>query len=141
MAAARSPLKTDDVKYLKLMSIIEEIAMNNKTYLSLALAACMGAVSAPLWADVTPAPEHPANISTPAATPEEHTAAAALHKEHAAHHKGMVEHHKSVAAEYAKTGNQHLAKHHQELAKHHAALAEEHQKTAATHELAASPKK
>jgi hypothetical protein len=42
----------------------------------------MSVVSAPLWAEVVPAPEHPANIKAPAVISEEHTAAA-LHKEHA----------------------------------------------------------
>ena len=71
--------------------------MNKKTYLGLVLATCMGVVSAPLWAEVVPAPEHPANITAPAESPEQHTAAAALHKEHATHHK-------SVAAGHGKTG-------------------------------------
>jgi hypothetical protein len=80
--------------------------MNKNTYLSLALATCMGLVSAPLFAEVTPAPEHPANIMAPATTATEHQEAAALHKPHA-------EQHKSLAAEYKKAG------HHEALTKKH----------------------
>lgn len=127
--------------------------MNKKTYLGLVLVACLGFVSTPLWAEaqpaatptttteaIKPAPEHPANIKAPAASPEEHSTAAALHKEHAAHHKAMAEHHKSIAAEYGKVGHKHLKKHHEELAKHHEALAKEHEKTAETHESVAKSK-
>jgi len=62
---------------------LEEMIMNKNSYLSLALAACMGLVSAPLFAEVTPAPEHPANITAPAKSATEHQEAAALHKQHA----------------------------------------------------------
>ncbi len=54
--------------------------MNKNTYLGLALAACLGVVSAPLFAEVSPAPEHPANITAPATSPAEHQEAAELHK-------------------------------------------------------------
>ena len=97
--------------------------MNKNTYLSLALATCMGLVSAPLFAEVSPAPEHPANITAPATSAPEHKDAAALHKQHAEHHKAMAEHHKSVAAEYKKAGHHDLQKHHEAMAKHHEALA------------------
>src|SRR5664280_1567889 len=91
--------------------------MNKNTYLGLALAACMG-VSAPLFAEVVPAPEHPANITAPATTPTEHKEASELEKQHAEHHKAMAEHHKSVAAEYKKAGHKELTKHHEAMAKH-----------------------
>ena len=113
--------------------------MNKNTYLGLALATCM-AVSAPLLAEVTPAPEHPANITAPATTPAEHNEATVLEKQHAEHHKAMAEHHKSVAAEYKKAGHHELQKHHEAMAKQHEALAKEHEKTAATHEKMAKPK-
>ena len=100
--------------------------MNKNTYLGLALAACMG-VSAPLFAEISPAPEHPANITAPATTPTEHKEASELEKQQA-------EHHKSVAAEYKKAGHHELHKHHEAMAKHHEALAKEHEKAAATHE-------
>ena len=96
--------------------------MNKNTYLGLALAACM-VVSAPLFAEVSPAPEHPANITAPATTSAEHKEAAELHK-----------HHKSVAKEYEKAGQHDLKKHHEAMAAHHEALAKEHEKAAATHE-------
>ena len=54
--------------------------MNKNTYLGLALAACLGIVSSPLFAEVSPAPEHPANITAPATSPAEHQEAADLHK-------------------------------------------------------------
>jgi hypothetical protein len=113
--------------------------MNKNTYLGLALAACM-VVSAPLLAEVTPAPEHPANITAPAKTPEEHRYATELELQHAEHHKAMAEHHKSVAAEYKKAEHHELQKHHEAMAKQHEALAKEHEKTAATHEKMAKPK-
>ena len=75
------------------------MTMNKNTYLGLMLAACMGLASSPLFAEVSPAPEHPANITAPATSATEHQEAAALHKQHAEHHKAMAEHHKSVAAE------------------------------------------
>jgi hypothetical protein len=127
--------------FLKHFNKHRGFSMNNKTLLGLVLVAVMGLASSPLWAEVVPAPEHPANITAPATLSEEHTAAAALHKEHATHHKAMAEHHKSLAVEYDKAGKKHLKKHHEELAKHHEALAKEHEKTAATHESAASSKK
>ena len=108
--------------------------MNKNTYLGLALAACMGFVSAPLLAEIAPVPEHPANITAPAKTPEEHRYATELELQHAEHHKAMAAHHKSVAAEYKKAGQHKLHKHHIALAKHHEALAKEHKKTAETHE-------
>jgi hypothetical protein len=116
------------------------MVMNKNIYLGLALAACMAVVSAPLLAEVLPAPEHPANITAPATTPTEHNEATELEKQHAEHHKAMAEHHKSVAAEYKKAGHKELQKHHETMAKHHEALAKEHEKTAATHEKMAKPK-
>jgi hypothetical protein len=108
--------------------------MNKNTYLGLVLAACMGVVSAPLLAEVSPAPEHPANITAPATTPTEHRYASELELQHAEHHKAMAAHHKSVAKEYEKTGHHDLKKHHEAMAVHHEALAKEHEKAAATHE-------
>jgi hypothetical protein len=108
--------------------------MNKNTYIGLVLAACMGVVSAPLLAEIVPAPEHPANITAPAKTPEEHRYATELELQHAEHHKAMAAHHKSVAAEYKKAGHKELHKHHEAMAKHHEELAKEHKKAAETHE-------
>jgi hypothetical protein len=107
--------------------------MNKNTYLGLALAVCMGLVSAPLLAEITPAPEQPANITEPSTTPEQHRYASERELQYAEHHKGMAEHHKSVAKEYEKAGHHDLKKHHEAMAAHHEALAKEHEKTAATH--------
>ncbi|WP_235202267.1 acid-shock protein [Methylobacter tundripaludum] len=125
--------------YFNAINSLEETVMKS-TYIGLALAACLGIASAPLLAEVVPAPEHPANISAPATSPTEHQEAAALHKKHAEHHKGMAEHHKSVAAEYGKAGHHELKKHHEAMAKHHEALAKEHEKAAENHEKMAKPK-
>jgi hypothetical protein len=81
--------------------------MNKKTYLGLILAACMSVISAPLWAEVTPAPEHPANITAPATTPTEHQQASELHKQHAEHHKAMAAHHEALAKEHEKAAATH----------------------------------
>jgi hypothetical protein len=129
-------------EYMDFQQHSEELAMNKKTCLAFVLAASIGVIASPVWAEVVPAPEqHPANIKAPAVTTEDHTAAAALHKEHAEHHQATAEHHKSIAADYEKAGHKDLAKHHQELAKHHEALATEHEKTAATHEAKAAAAK
>jgi hypothetical protein len=115
--------------------------MNKNTYLGFALAACMGAVSAPLFAEVSLAPEHPANITAPTTSAKEHQAAAELHKKQAAYHKAMVEHYKSlIAAEYEKGGQADLNKHYEVIVTHHDALSAEHQKAAATHEAMVKPK-
>ncbi len=78
--------------------------MNKNIYLGLALVACLSFASTRLFAEVSPAPEHPANITSPATSTAEHKEAAELHKKHAEHHQAMAEHHKSVAAEYKKSG-------------------------------------
>jgi tRNA nucleotidyltransferase/poly(A) polymerase len=115
------------------ISSLEKIVMNKNTYLGLALAACMG-VSAPLFAEISPAPENPANITAPATTPTEHKEASELEQQQAEHQKAMALHHKSLAEEYKMLGHHELQKHHAAMAKHHEALAKEHEKTAATHE-------
>ena len=46
--------------------------MNRETYLGLALAACLGVVSAPLLAEVSSAPEYPAQTNEPIPTFNEH---------------------------------------------------------------------
>jgi hypothetical protein len=102
--------------------------MNKNIYLGLALAFCLSIVSAPLFAEVSPAPEHPANITAPAISATEHQEAAELHKKQAAYHKAMVEHYKSLmAAEYEKGGQADLSKHYEVMATHHEALSTEHQ--------------
>lgn len=52
------------------------------TYAGLVLAACLSIASTSLLAEVTPAPEPLSNISTLAATIQEHKEAASLHKKH-----------------------------------------------------------
>ena len=120
---------------------LERMIMNKKSYLGLVLAACIGVVSAPLLAEVSPAPEqHPANITAPAKSAAEHQEAATLHKQHAEHENTMSVHFKSLAEEYKMLGNHELQKHYVAMAKHHEALAKEHEKTAAVHEKMAKPK-
>ncbi len=109
------------------------INMNKNIYLSFLLAAALG-LAVPAFAEVVPAPEHPADVTSPATTPDEHKAAAVVEKTHAEYHKGMAEHHKSVAKEYEQAGHKDLKKHHEAMAKHHEALAKEHEETAKTHE-------
>ena len=46
--------------------------MNKKTYLGLGLPACLDVVSVPFWAEVSPAPEYPANFPVPATTHTEY---------------------------------------------------------------------
>jgi hypothetical protein len=53
--------KTIDFLWLSL----ERMVMNKNTYLGLALTACLSIASAPLLAEVVPAPKHPANITAP----------------------------------------------------------------------------
>lgn len=100
----------------------------------------IGVISAPLWAEVVPAPEHPANISAPAALAEDHKSAATVHKNLEEHHKAMAEQHKSLAKEHGKAGHKSIQMHHEELAKHLEAIANENAKTAATHESMSAPK-
>ena len=115
--------------------------MNKNIYPGLALAVCMSVVSAPLLAEISPAPEYPANITAPATSASEHQEAADLHKKQAAYHKAMAEHYKSlIAAEYEKGGEADLNKHYEVMTTHHEALSTEHQKAAATHETMVKPK-
>jgi hypothetical protein len=115
--------------------------MNKNIYLGLVLTACMSVVSAPLLAEILPAPEHPTNNITAAATsPEEHSESAKLEMQYAEHNKAMAEHFRSVALEYEKAGHKDLMTHYERMAEHHDALAKEHEKAAATHEKMAKPK-
>ena len=109
--------------------------MNKNIYSGLALVACLSIASAPLFAEVSLALEHPANIIASATSITEHQAAVELHKKQAAYHKAMVEHYKSlIAAEYEKGGQVALNKHFEVMATHHEPLSREHQKVAETHE-------
>ena len=107
--------------------------MNKTTYLGLALAVCMGAISAPLLAEVSPTSEQHATV--PAATSAaEHQAAAELQKKHAIYHKGLANHERSVASVYGSNGKRILMDRHEALAVKQDALASEYEKTAAEHE-------
>ena len=90
-------------------------------------------LSPAIYAEVTPAPEHPGHHNVVAKTPEEHTAAAEHHKKQAEYHHGMAAHHHSLAHEHKLLKHHKLAKHHEKLAKLHEALAKEHEATVKTH--------
>ena len=107
--------------------------MNKNIYLGLVLAVCMGAISAPLLAEVAPASGQTANTGVPT-TAEEHKAAAELQKKHAEYHKGLAKHERSVAAVYGSNGQRILMDRHEAIAVHQDALASEYEKTAAEHE-------
>jgi len=110
--------------------------MNKTTYLGLALAVCMGAISAPLLAEVSPTSEQHASV--PASSAAEHQAAAELQKKHAIYHKGLANHERSVASVYGSNGKRILMDRHEALAVKQDALASEYEKTAAEHEKLAA---
>ncbi len=57
--------------------------MNKDTYLGLALAACLGVVSAPLLAEVSFAPEYPVQTNEPIPTFNEHQEPSELQRQKA----------------------------------------------------------
>jgi hypothetical protein len=127
------------VVYHFLTSFREKI-MNKNIYLGLALAVCMGVMSASVLAEVVPAPAQPEHITAPATTPVEHKAAAELNLKHAEYHKGLAKHHRSVNAVYQSNGERILGDRQEAIAVHEDALAKEYEKTAAEHEKLATPK-
>jgi hypothetical protein len=64
--------------------------MNKDTYLGLALAACLGVVSAPLLAEVSSAPEYPAQTNEKIPTYNEHQEPSELQRQQAEHNKTNI---------------------------------------------------
>ncbi|POZ51491.1 acid-shock protein [Methylovulum psychrotolerans] len=114
--------------------------MTKNIYLGLALAICMGVMSASVLAEVIPAPVQPEQITAPATTPVEHKAAAELNLKHAQYYKGLAKHHRSVGAVYQSNGQRILGDRQEAIAVHEDALAKEYEQTAAEHEKVANPK-
>lgn len=109
--------------------------MHKINYLVSAVAACLSISSTAVFAEILSAPEQPENLTSSANSPEDHQAAAKVHRSHMKYHKGMANHHKSLAAEYGHSGKTELKKHHEIMASHHEALSQEHENTAKMHEL------
>ncbi len=114
--------------------------MNRNKCSGLALAICMGVISASVLADVVPAPTQPEPITAPAITPVEHKAAAELNLKHAEYHKGLAKHHRSVGSVYQSNGQRILGDRQDAIAVHEEALAKEYEKTATEHQKLANPK-
>jgi hypothetical protein len=66
------------------------MVMNKHTYLGLALAACLGVVSAPLLAEVSSAPEYPAQTNEQIPTYNEHQEPSELQRQQAEHNKTTI---------------------------------------------------
>jgi hypothetical protein len=66
------------------------MVMNKYTYLGLALTACLGVVSAPLLAEVSSAPEHPAQTYEKIPTYNEHQEPSELQRQQAEHNKANI---------------------------------------------------
>jgi hypothetical protein len=79
--------------------------MSTNTCLSLALAVCMGLVSAPLFAEVTPAPESTVNSNNSGVLATEHQDAAALKKQDAKHDEATANYRKWSEAETEQSGH------------------------------------
>jgi hypothetical protein len=66
------------------------MVMNNDTYLGLALTACLGVVSAPLLAEVSSAPEYPAQTNEKIPTYNEHQEPSELQRQQEEHNKTNI---------------------------------------------------
>jgi hypothetical protein len=64
--------------------------MNKNTYPGLALAICIGFVSAPLLAEVSPAPEYPAQTDEQIPTFKEHQEPSELQRQQAEHKRANM---------------------------------------------------
>jgi len=64
--------------------------MNRDTYLGLALAACLGVFSAPLLAELSSAPEYPAQTNEPIPTFNEHQEPSELQRQKAEHNRANI---------------------------------------------------
>jgi len=64
--------------------------MNKDTYLGLALTACLSVVSAPLLAEVSSAPEYPAQTNEQIPTYNEHQEPSELQRQQAEQNKGIA---------------------------------------------------
>ena len=70
------------------------------TYIGLALVACLSIASTPLAAEIVPAPEHPANITTPVTIATEHLEPSELQKQQTEHNKAVITAPETPATEY-----------------------------------------
>jgi hypothetical protein len=66
------------------------MVMNKNIYPGLALAVCLGVVSAPLFAEVSSVPEDPANITAQEPKFKEHLEPSELQRQQAEHNKANI---------------------------------------------------